>query len=109
MAFCFLHFPYHLANIFTFYEYCNPLHLDIHVYCHLLSREEKSLHHNAINFILFVKCWQNFLGFNLIGLYLSLEEEKKFGVVFTYSIKQACEIRKIYMYVVNIKQQLRNV
>ena len=81
--------------------------LDIYVYCPLLNREEKSLHHIAINFIQFVKCWQNFLGLNLIGLYLSLEEEKKFGVVFTYSIKRVHEIRKIY--VLNMQQQLRNV
>ena len=81
--------------------------LDIHVYCHLLNREEKSLLHIAINFILLVKCWQNFLGLNMIGLYLSLQEEWKIGVVFTYSIKQAREIRKIY--VVNMQQQLRNV
>ena len=77
------------------------------MYCHLLNREEKSLLHIAINFILFVKCWQNFLGLNLIGLYLSLEEEEKIAVVFTYSIKWAHEIRKIY--VINMQQQLRNV
>ena len=42
--------------------------------------------------------WQmlaNFLGLNPTEPYLSLEEEKdNFCVVFTYSIKQACEIRK---------------
>ena len=45
------------------------------------------------NFISFGKCLRNSLGLNPKVPYLSLEEEKdNFCVVFTYSIKQACEI-----------------
>ena len=48
------------------------------------------------NFILFVKCWRNFLGLNPKGPYLSLEKEKEkeketFIVVFTFSVKWARE------------------
>ena len=42
-----------------------------------------------------------FSGFNLKGPYLSLEKEKDtFCVVFTYSIKWVCEIRKFHVAVV---------
>ena len=45
---------------------------------------------------------------NLKGPYLSLEEEKdNFCVVFTYPIKQACEIWKFH--VTGVKQRQRNV
>ena len=47
-------------------------------------------------------------GLNPKGQYLSLEEEKdNFCVVFTYSIKQACEIRKFH--VAGVQPQQRNV
>ena len=53
---------------------------------------------NFIDFIQFHLIWHmlvKFPGLNPKGPYLSLEEEKdNFCVVFTYSIKQACEIRK---------------
>ena len=50
----------------------------------------------------------NFLGLNPKGPYLSLEKEKEnFCAVFTYSVKQACEIRKFHVAVV--QQRLRNV
>ena len=50
----------------------------------------------------------NFLGFNPKGSYLSLEKEKdNFCVVFTYSIKRACEIRKFHVAVVQCRK--RNV
>ena len=55
-----------------------------------------------------VKCWWNFLGLNLRGPYLSLKKEKKyFGVVFTYSMKQAYRIRTFHVAVV--QWRLRNV
>ena len=39
-----------------------------------------------------------FSGFNLKGPYLSLEKEKDtFCVVFTYSVKWVCEIRKFHV------------
>ena len=42
-----------------------------------------------------------FSGFNLKGPYLSLEKEKDtFCVVFTYSVKWVCEIRKFHVAVV---------
>ena len=47
-------------------------------------------------------------GLNPKGQYLSLEEEKdNFCVVFTYSVKQACEIRKFH--VAGVQPQQRNV
>ena len=59
------------------------------------------------NFILFGKSWRNFL-WNRIYRYLSLEKESdSFGVVFTYSIKWAGEIRKFHVVVVQRRQ--RNV
>ena len=43
-------------------------------------------------------CWRNFLGLNPKGPYLSVEDEKdNFCVVFTYSIKRVCEIRKFHV------------
>ena len=49
-----------------------------------------------------------FSGLNPKGPYLSLEKEKKkWGVVVTYSIKRASEIRKFHVAVV--QQRLRNV
>ena len=49
-----------------------------------------------------------FSGKNLKGPYVSIEKEKDtFCVVLTYSIKQASEIRKFHVAVV--QQQLRNV
>ena len=46
------------------------------------------------SFIKFVKCWQNFLGLNPKGSYLSLEKEKEnFCSVFTNSIERAREIK----------------
>ena len=60
------------------------------------------------NFIQFVKCWRHFLGLNPKGPYLSLEKEREhFCVVFTYSIKRTCEIRKFHVAVV--QRRLRNV
>ena len=42
-----------------------------------------------------------FSGFNSKGPYLSLEKEKDtFCVVFTYSVKWVCEIRKFHVAVV---------
>ena len=50
----------------------------------------------------------NVLGLNPKGPYLSLKKEKEnFCVVFTYSVKQACEIRKFHVAVV--QRRLRNV
>ena len=50
----------------------------------------------------------NFLGLNPKGPYLSSEKEKEnFCDVFTHSVKQACEIRKFHVAVV--QQRLRNV
>ena len=49
-----------------------------------------------------------FSGFNLKGPHLSLEKEKEtFCVVFTYSIKWACEIRKFHVTV--MQRRLRSV
>ena len=48
-----------------------------------------------------------FWGLNPKGPYLSLEKEKKNRVVLTYSIKQASEIRKFHVAVV--EQRSRNV
>ena len=49
-----------------------------------------------------------FSGLNPKGPYLSLEKERKnWGVVVTYSIKRASEIRKFHVAVV--QQRLRNV
>ena len=49
-----------------------------------------------------------FLGLNSKGPYISLEKGREnFCVVFTYSIKRACEIRKFYDAVV--QRRLRNV
>ena len=96
----------------------------------ITNREEKSLRHvpmvakflddlkqrirtvsNLIDLIQFqlkfVKCWRNFLGLSPKGPYLSLDIEKKFCVVFTYFIKQAREIRKFHVAVV--QRRLRNV
>ena len=43
-------------------------------------------------------CWWNFLGLNPKRPYLSVEEEKdNFCLVFTYSIKRVCEIRKFHV------------
>ena len=47
------------------------------------------------------------LGLSPKGPYLSLDIEKKFCVVFTYFIKQAREIRKFHVAVV--QRRLRNV
>ena len=59
------------------------------------------------NFILFGKSWRNFL-WDRIYRYLSLEKESdNFCVVFTYSIKRACEARKFHVIVVQRWQ--RNV
>ena len=50
------------------------------------------------NFIKFGKCWRHFLRLNPKGPYLSLEKEKdNICVVFTHSIKRACEIRKFHV------------
>ena len=63
---------------------------------------------NFIDLIQFHLIWRNFLGLNPKGPYLSLEEEKdNFCVVFTYSIKQACEIRKFH--VAGVQRRQRNV
>ena len=60
------------------------------------------------NFILFGKYWRIFLGLNPKGPYLSLEEEKdNFCVVFTYSIKRACEIW--IFHVAGVQRRQRNV
>ena len=106
------------------------------LYCSSRNREEKSLRHVPMvakflddhkpkillksefalfqtqsiffNFIQFVKCWRNFLGLNPKGPYLSVEKEKEnFYVVFTFSIKQAREIRKFHDAV--LQRRLRNV
>ena len=59
------------------------------------------------NFIEFGKSWWNFL-WDRIYHNLSLKNESdKFCVVFTYSIKRACEIRKFH--VVVVQRQQRNV
>ena len=66
------------------------------------------LHRTLFNLISFGECWQNFLGLNLKGLYLRLEEEKdNFCVLCTDSIKRAYEIRKFH--VAGVKRQQRNV
>ena len=66
---------------------------------------------NFIDFIQFHLIWHmlvKFPGLNPKGPYLSLEEEKdNFCVVFTYSIKQACEIRKFH--VAGVQRRQRNV
>ena len=70
----------------------------------LSSRNSATLNSHSVKLdrsysisFLFGKCWQNFLGLNLKGPYLSLAKEKdNFCVVFTYSLKQACEIRKFH-------------
>ena len=51
------------------------------------------------NFIQLVKCWRNFLGLNPKGPpSQSLEKEKEtFCVVFPYSVKQAREIKKFHV------------
>ena len=53
-------------------------------------------------FHLLFKCCQNFLGLNPKRPYLSFRKKKTkfFGVVFTYSIKQVCEIRKFHVVIV---------
>ena len=55
-----------------------------------------------------MKCLRNFLGLNLKGPYLSLEKEKynNFCLVFTYSIKRVCRIRKFHVAVV---QRLKRI
>ena len=59
------------------------------------------------NFISFGKCWRNFLRLNLKGPYLSVEKEKdNFCVVFTYSIKRACEIWNFH--VAGVQRRQRN-
>ena len=70
----------------------------------LSSRNSATLNSHSVKLdrsysisFLFGKCWRNFLGLNLKGPYLSLEKEKdNFCVVFTYSLKQACEIRTFH-------------
>ena len=48
----------------------------------------------------------NFLGLNPKGSYLSLEKEKdNFCVVFTYSIKRACEVRKFHVAVMQRRKR----
>ena len=98
-----------------------------------LYREEKSFHHVAMvakflddnkpikslkslfalfqsspilfTFIKFGKSWRNFL-WDRIYRYLSLEKESdNFCVVFTYSIKQAREIRKFHVVVVQTQHK----
>ena len=75
-----------------------------------LKSESAPLQTSSIlfNFVQFGKCCRNFLGLNPKGPYLSLEEEKdNFCVVFTYSIKQACEIRKFH--VARVQRREKNV
>ena len=57
-------------------------------------------------FILFVKSWRNFLGFESQRTYLILEKES-FCAAFTYSIKRAGEIRKFHVAV--LQRRLRSV
>ena len=60
------------------------------------------------SFIQFVKCWQDSLGLNPKGPYLSLEQEKqKFCAVFTNSIERVREIRKFHVAIV--QRALTNV
>ena len=58
-------------------------------------------------FILFVKSWRNFLGFEYEKtVYLILEKES-FCAAFTYSIKRAREIRKFHVAV--LQRRLRSL
>ena len=54
------------------------------------------------NFIDLVKCWQNFLGLNRIGPYLSLQKE---NFMLTYFVKGVRKIRKFHVAV--IQRRLR--
>ena len=72
-----------------------------------------SIFTSSILFLLFVKCWQSFLGLNPIERTVS-KLKRKFlcFVVFTYSIKRSREIRKFHVAqrrVRNVQERVRHV
>ena len=62
------------------------------------------------NFILFVKCWRNVSSVESERTLSKFRKrQRKFYVVFTYSLKRAREIRKWRFHVVVVQRRLRNV
>ena len=62
------------------------------------------------NFILFVKCWRNLSRVESERTLSKFRKrQRKFYVVFTYSLKRVREIRKWRFHVVVVRRRLRNV